>query len=75
MDSTLQKRSRGRPVSLPLSLFGTLVRLRAEGLGFRAISDRLAAQGVATSKSSVERCYKLSGAYSADAKLLRSLSP
>ena len=72
---TLQKRGRGRPVSLPLTIFGTLVSLRAEGLGYRAISNRLAAQGVFTSKSSVERCYKLLGAYAVDATTLRSLLP
>jgi len=75
MDPSLKKRSRGRPKSLSLGLFGTLVSLRGEGLGYRAISNRLAAQGVITSKSSVERCYKLLGAYSADSKTLRMLSP
>jgi len=75
MDRSLNKRPRGRPVSLPQTIFGTLVRLRGEGLGYRAISDRLASQGVITSKSSVERLYKLRGAYSADSKTLKSLLP
>ena len=74
-NSSMKNRPRGRPVSLPLTIFGTLVRLRGEGLGFRgAISDRLASQGVITSKSSVERLFKLLGAYSEDAKILRILS-
>jgi len=56
----------------PLTIFGTLASHRGEGLGYRAISDRLAAQGVITSKSR-ERCHKFVGAYSPDSKVLRNL--
>ena len=58
MQRSMDKRARGRPVSLSETLFGTLHSLREQGLGYRAIVDYLMGQGVATSKSSIERCLK-----------------
>ena len=54
---------KGRPRSLPPEAFGTVQRLRSEGLGFRRIADALMAQGIDCSKSSVERFWKSQGAY------------
>ena len=48
----------GRPRSLSPDDFGTVFRLRSKGWGFRRIANVLIAQGVVTSKSSVERLVK-----------------
>jgi len=49
---------RGRPRSIPPSYFVTVLRLRLNGLGFRAIAKELNRQGVVTSHGSVERFIK-----------------
>ena len=56
-------RGRGRRPAVAPGLFGTLQSLRKAGLGYRAIADRLVAQGVVTSKSSVARCLMSQGCY------------
>ena len=50
---------RGRPQAIPPEAFGLVFKLYSEGLGYRAISDRLAEMRVCyPTKSSVERLIK-----------------
>ena len=54
----------GRPQAIPPEAFGLVFRLYGEGLGYRAIADRLSEMGVCYStKSSIERCLKGKGCY------------
>ena len=56
---SLAARKRGRPQAIPPSAYALVFRLYSEGLGYRAIADRLAEMGVCfPTKSSVERCIK-----------------
>ena len=45
----------GRPRSIPESVYGQVFRLYSEGLGYRAVADRLGWLGVNTTGSSVRR--------------------
>jgi len=58
-----EKRTSGRRPAIPPGLFGTLVGLRAEGLGHRAIANHLMGLGVMVSKSSVCRAVNSQGCY------------
>jgi hypothetical protein len=50
---------RGRPPAIPPSAYGLVFRLYSEGLGYRAIADRLAEMRLCyPTKSSVERMIK-----------------
>ncbi len=55
---------RGRPQAIPPSAFGLVFRLYGEGLGYRAIADRLAEMRECyPTKSSVERFIKAQPPY------------
>jgi len=59
----LEKRGRGRLPAIPQRLFETVFTAYRQGSGYRAISNRLAALGVAADKSSVARLIRGQGCY------------
>ena len=56
---------KGRPRAIPPEAYGEVFRLLSMGLGYRAIADELAEQGICfCTKSSIERMVKGWGCYS-----------
>ena len=57
------RRGAGRPPSIPEAHFATILQLRAEGYGYRSISNALLGLGIVAVHTTVRRFLRREGTY------------